>query len=59
MLALGVGMSRYAKWKTRFHLVRELAAMTPEQRTKVLSRLDPARAMEIRQELMERYRIAA
>ncbi len=41
LLALGVGWSRYAKWRTRDKLVRELAAMDPERREKVLSRLNP------------------
>jgi len=27
LLAIGIGWSRYAKWKTRDKLVRELAAM--------------------------------
>ena len=34
LLALGVGWSRYAKWRTRDKLVRELAAMDPERRRK-------------------------
>ena len=57
LLAIGVGWSRYAKWKTRDKLVRELAAMDPDRRGKVLSRLDPKLALEIRQQLMERFRI--
>ncbi len=57
LLAIGVGLSRYAKWKTRDKLVRELAAMDPDRRGKVLSRLDPKLALEIRQQLMERFRI--
>src|SRR4029434_9350182 len=44
-LALGVGWSRYAKWRTRDKLVRELAAMDPERREKVLSHLNPRLAM--------------
>ncbi len=56
LLAIGVGWSRYAKWKTRDKLVRELAAMDPDRREKVLSRLSPKLAMEIRQELMKRFR---
>ena len=55
LLAVGIGWSRYAKWKTRNKLVREMAAMDPERREKVLSRLDPKTAMEIRQELMKRF----
>lgn len=56
-LALGVGWSRYAKWKTRHKLVRELVAMHPEQRTKFLARLDPKLALELREQLLERFRI--
>ena len=56
LLAIGVGWSRYAKWKPRDKLVRELAAMDPDRREKVLSRLSPKLAIEIRQELMKRFR---
>jgi hypothetical protein len=51
-------LSKYAKWKTRNKLVRELAAMDPERREKVLSRMQPALAMETRQELMRRFHIS-
>jgi len=57
LLAIGVGWSRYAKWKTRDKIVRELAAMDPERREKVLSRMTPQLAMEARQELMRRFHI--
>ena len=57
LLAVGVGWSRYAKHKTRDKMVREFAAMDPEHREKVLSRLQPDLQMEIRQELMKRYRL--
>ena len=57
LLAVGIGWSRYAKWKTRDKLVRELANMDPQRREKFLSRLDPKLAMEARQQLMERFRI--
>ena len=57
LLAIGVGWSRYAKWKTRDKLVRELAAMDPNRRGKVLSRLDPKLAIEIREQLMKRFRM--
>lgn len=57
LLAVGVGWSRYAKWKTRNTLVRELAAMEPERRAKVLQRLNPKLAMEMREQLMERFQI--
>lgn len=57
LLAIGIGWSRYAKVKSRNNLVRTLAAMAPERREKMLSRLNPTAAMELRQELLERYRI--
>jgi hypothetical protein len=56
-LALGVGWSRYSKWKTRDKLVRELAAMDPVRREKMLTRLNPKLALEIREQLMDRFRI--
>jgi hypothetical protein len=58
LLAIGVGWSRYAKWKTRDKIVRELAAMDPERREKVLSRMTPQLAMEARQELIRRFHIS-
>ena len=57
LLAVGIGWSRYAKWKTRDRLVREIAAMDPEKRAKFLSRLDPKLSMEIREQLLQRFRI--
>lgn len=57
LLAIGVGWSRYAKWRTREKLVRELAAMDPERREKVLSRLNPKLAMEARERLMTRFNL--
>ncbi len=57
LLAVGVGWSRYAKWKTRDKLVRELAAMDPDRRGKVLSRLNPKLALEVREQLMDRFRV--
>ena len=57
VIAVGVGWSRYAKYKTREKLVRDLAAMDPERREKILSRLQPNLQMEIRQELMKRFRL--
>ena len=57
LIAIRVGWSRYAKWKTRDRLVREFVAMDPEHREKMLSRLNPKLALEIREQLMERYRI--
>ena len=58
LLALGIGCGKYAKWKTRNKLVRDLAAMDPERREKVLSRMTPELAMEARQELMRRFHIS-
>jgi hypothetical protein len=58
LLAMGVGWSRYAKWKTHDRLVRDLAAMDPERREKVLSRLSPKIAMEAREGLMRRFKIS-
>ena len=57
VMALGLGLSRFAKAKTRRDLVRQIAAMDVEGRRKMLSRLHPAQAMEVRQELLERFRI--
>jgi hypothetical protein len=58
LLAIGIGWSKYAKWKSRNRLVRELAAMDPERREKVLSRMNPELAMEARQELMRRFHVS-
>jgi len=58
LLAIGIGLSKYAKWNTRNKLVRELAAMDPERREKMLSRMRPDLAMEARQELMQRFHIS-
>jgi hypothetical protein len=57
LLALGIGAGKYAKWKTRNQLVRELAAMDRGRREKMLSRMRPEQAMEARQELMRRFNI--
>jgi hypothetical protein len=57
LLALGIGWSKYSKYKTREKMVREFVAMGPEQREKLLSRLQPETQMEIRQELMKRLRV--
>lgn len=57
LLGLGIGSAKYAKWRQRNQLVRELAAMDRERREKVLSRMNPAQAMEARQELMRRFNI--
>ena len=58
LIAIGVGSSRYAKWKTRDRIVREFAAMDPVRREKMLARLNPKLALEVREQLMERFRIA-
>ena len=58
LLAIGIGSTKYAKWRTRNKLVRDLAAMDPERREKVLSRMSPELAMEARQELMRRFHIS-
>jgi len=57
LLAIGLGWSRYTKTKNRNDLLRQLAAMDPELRKKMLSRFNPQLAMELRQELLERFRI--
>jgi len=59
LLAVGVGWSRYEKKRTRDKFLRELIAMDPVRREKVLSRLRPDMQMELRRELMERYRISS
>jgi hypothetical protein len=57
LLAIGIGLGKYSKYKTRHKMVREFAAMTPEQREKLLGRLQPELQMEIRQELMKRLNL--
>ena len=57
LLALGIASTKYAKWKSRNQLVRDLAAMDRERREKILNRMNPAQAMEARQELMRRFNI--
>jgi hypothetical protein len=57
LLAVGIGWSKYSKYKAREKMVREFAAMTPEAREKLLGRLQPELQMEIRQELMKRFRL--
>jgi hypothetical protein len=56
LLAAGVAWSRYEKRKTRDKFLRELAAMDPERREKLLSRLRPQLQNELRQLLMDRFR---
>jgi len=57
LIAIGIAGSKYSKYKMRDKLVRDLAAMDPERREKILSRLQPDLQMEIRQELMKRFRL--
>jgi hypothetical protein len=57
LLAIGIGWSRYAKWRTRDKIVRELAAMDRDRREKMLSRMNPKLAMEMREQLMKRFRM--
>ena len=57
LLALGIAWTKFAKYRTREKMVRDFAAMNPEQREKLLSRLQPELQMEIRQELMKRFRV--
>ena len=57
LLAVGIGWSKYSKYKAREKMVREFAAMDPAQREKLLGRLQPDLQMEIRQELMKRFRL--
>ncbi len=57
LLGIGIGWSKYSKYRAREKMVREFTAMGPEQREKLLSRLQPELQMEIRQELMKRFRV--
>lgn len=57
LIAIGIASSKYSKYKTRNKLVRDLAAMDTERREKILGRLQPDLQMEIRQELMKRFRL--
>jgi hypothetical protein len=58
VLAAGVAWSRYEKNKTRDKLLRELIAMDGARREKLLNRLSPKLATELRQQLMERFRMS-
>jgi hypothetical protein len=57
LIAGGIGWSKYSKYKTREKMVRDFAAMDPERRERLLSSLQPDLQMEIRQELMKRFRL--
>lgn len=58
LLAAGVAWTRYEKRRTRDKFLRELVAMDPERREKVLSRLRPEIQRDLRQQLMERFRLS-
>ena len=58
LLATGIAWSRYEKKRTRDKFLRELAAMDRERREKLLSRLRPELQTEMRQHLMERFRLS-
>lgn len=58
LLAVGVAWTRYEKKKTRDKFLRELVAMDPVRRERVLSRLRPDIQSDLRQQLMERFRLS-
>ncbi len=58
LLAAGIAWSRYEKKRTRDKFLHELAAMAPARREKILSRLRPELQTEMRQHLMERFRLS-
>jgi hypothetical protein len=58
LLAAGVAWSRYEKKRTRDKFLHELMAMDPVRREKVLSRLRPDIQNDLRQQLMERFRVS-
>jgi hypothetical protein len=58
LLAAGVAWTRYEKRRTRDKFLRELVAMDPERREKILSRLRPEIQNDLRQQLMERFRLS-
>ena len=58
LLTIGVAWTRYEKKKIRDKFLRELVAMDPVRREKVLSRLRPDVQSDLRQQLMERFRIS-
>jgi hypothetical protein len=59
LLAAGIAWTRYEKKRTRDKFLRQLAAMDPERREKLLSRLRPELQRELREQLMERFRLAS
>lgn len=58
LLAAGIAWSRYEKKRTRDKFLHELVAMDPVRREKILSRLRPELQTEMRQHLMERFRVS-
>lgn len=58
LLAAGIGWTRYEKKRTRDKFLRELAAMDRQRREKLLARLRPEVQAEMRQHLMERFRLS-
>jgi hypothetical protein len=58
LLAVGVAWTRYEKKKTRDKFIAELLAMDPVRRERVLNRLRPDVQTDLRQGLMERYRMS-
>jgi hypothetical protein len=55
LLAAGIGWTRWEKKNTRDKYLAELAALDRDHREKLLTRLNPAFQMELRQQLMQRY----
>ena len=53
LLAVGIAWTSYEKKKTRDKFLRELIAMDPARREKLLSRLRPDIQNELRRQLME------
>ena len=58
ILATGIWWGLNEKKKTRDKLLRELVAMDPDRREKLLTRLSPKLQTEVRQQLMERFRLS-
>ncbi len=58
LLAAGIAWSRYEKKRTRDKFLHELVTMDPVRREKILSRLRPELQTEMRQHLMERFRVS-
>ncbi|HYJ05117.1 MAG TPA: hypothetical protein VEX43_08285 [Chthoniobacterales bacterium] len=54
LLAVGIAWTSYEKKKTRDKFLRELIAMDPARREKLLSRLRPDIQNDLRRQLMER-----